>query len=106
MLALASAWIGLVSLLLAGTMILYRAAFTDLTVTLVLYFASPGALCLAGLVLWAHRNEDSTDPALQAQRLQAKVGIGLALAAAAAVYVLVIRAARITPDWTGNAAGI
>ncbi len=95
MLALTSVWIGLVVMVLAAAMVVYRPAFTDWTVTLVLYFGSPGAMCLAGLVLWAHRKEGSTDPGLAARRLQAKVSIALAILAAAIVYLLVIFATRV-----------
>src|SRR3990172_2916884 len=90
MLALASVWIGLASLGLSVAMVVYRPAFTDLTVTLVLYFGSPGSLCLAGLVLWAYRKEDRADPGIVAQRKQAWVAISLAIAAAAIVYLLVL----------------
>ena len=93
--ALASTWIGLASLLLAATMALYRPAMTDLSVTLVLYFGSPGAFCLAGLVLWAYRKDVGAEPGIAAQRMQAKVAIGLALIAAAIVYLLVIFAEPI-----------
>ncbi len=93
--ALASAWIGLASLLLAAIMALYRPAMTDLTVTLVLYFGSPGAMCFAGLVLWAYRKEDALDPGIAAQRAQARVAIVLALVAALIVYLLVIFAEPI-----------
>jgi peptidoglycan biosynthesis protein MviN/MurJ (putative lipid II flippase) len=99
-LALASVWIGLAALVLAATMVLYRPAFTDWTVPMVLYFGSPGAMCLAGLVLWAYRKEDPTDPGLSAQRLQAKIAIAFALIAAAIVYLLFIfseKLARIEP---------
>lgn len=95
MLALASAWIGLVSLLMATSMVLYRPAFSDLGVTLVLYFGAPGAICLGGLVLWAHRRDKVPSRELQAQRLQAGVGITLAVLSAAMVYWLVIGAERI-----------
>lgn len=97
MLALTSVWIGLLSLLLAGTMVLHRPVFTDWTVTLVLYFGSPGAMCLAGLVLWALRKEDFDDGGVAAQRLQAKVAIALALFAAAIVYLLIIYSAKLEP---------
>jgi hypothetical protein len=92
MLALSSVWIALGTLLLAVTMLAYRPAFTDGTVTLVLYFGSPGAMCLAGLVLWAHRKESSGDEGLRARRVQAKTAIALALLAAAIVYGLVMNA--------------
>lgn len=90
MLALASAWIGLISLLIATTMWLYRPAFTDLGIALVLYFGAPGSMCLGGMVLWAHRKEDSASAGVAAQRLQARVGIILALIAIVIVYALVI----------------
>jgi heme/copper-type cytochrome/quinol oxidase subunit 2 len=90
MLALASVWIGLAALALSAAMVVYRPAFTDLTVTLVLYFGAPGSLCLAGLVLWAYRREDRADPGVAAQRKQARVAIVLALVAAVIVYLLVI----------------
>ena len=90
MLALASVWIGLAVFALSVAMVVYRPVFTDLTVTLVLYFGSPGSLCLAGLVLWAYRKEDRADPGVSAQRKQAQVAIVLSLVAAAIVYLLVI----------------
>ena len=89
MLALASVWIALGVFLLAVAMFLYRPVFNDLTVTLVVYFGSPGALCLAGLVLWAYRKERSGDPGVAAQRVQAKFAITLAVLAAAVIYLLV-----------------
>ena len=97
MLALASVWIGLASLVLAAAMLVFRPAMTDWSVTLVLYFGSPGALCLAILVLWAHRGEDSSDPGLEARRLQAKVAIVLAILAAAIVYALIIGSEKLLP---------
>jgi len=97
MLALASVWIGLAALALSLAMVLYRPAFTDLTVTLVLYFGAPGSLCLAGLVLWAYRREDRADPGVAAQRKQAGVAIVLALVAAALVYLLVIFSHKLEP---------
>jgi hypothetical protein len=97
MLALASVWIALASLLLAAAMAVYRPAMTDVTVLLVLYFGSPGALCLAGLTLWAHRKDTSTDPGLAARCLQAKVAIAMALAAAAIVYLLIIFSRKLVP---------
>ena len=89
MLALASVWIGLGVFLLAVAMLVHRPAFTDLTVTLIVYFGSPGAMCLAGLVLWAYRKEKTPEPGVVAQRLQAKAAIVLAVLAAAIVYLLV-----------------
>ena len=97
MLALASVWIGLAVFALSVAMVVYRPAFTDLTVTLVLYFGSPGSLCFAGLVLWALRKEDVADPGIAAQRKQAHVAIALALVAAAIVYLLVIFSHKLEP---------
>ncbi len=97
MLALLGVWIGLGSFGLAIAMLVYRATFTDLNVTLVLYFGSPGSLCLAGLVLWAFRKEDTSDEAVQSQRLQAKVAIAFALLAAAIVYAIVIYSDKFEP---------
>ena len=104
MLALTSVWIGLTAMVLAVAMLVHRPAFTDLTVTLVLYFGSPGALCFAGLVLWAHRKEDGADAGVAAQRLQAKAAITLALLAAAIVYALVIGAAPVEPIESSSSA--
>ncbi len=98
MLALASVWIGLASFVIAAAMLGYRPMFTDVTVTLVLYAGSPGALCLAGLVLWAYRKDGSSDPGISAQRLQAKVAIALASLAIVIVYALVIAAEEIVVD--------
>lgn len=97
MLALTSVWIGLAAFALSVAMVVYRPVFTDLTVTLVLYFGSPGSLCLAGLVLWAYRKEDRADPGVSAQRKQARVAIFLAIAAAAIVYLLVIFSHKLEP---------
>ena len=95
MLALLSVWLGLASFLLAATMLVYRPAMTDPAILAVLYFGAPGSLCLAGLVLWAHRNDPDPDPGLVAQRLQAKVAIVLSLIAAAIIYGLIIGSHKI-----------
>lgn len=95
MLALLGVWLGLVSFVLAAAMLLYRPAMTDLGILLILYFGAPGSLCLAGLVLWAHRADTDGDPGIAAQRLQSKVAIVLSLAAAAIVYGLIIASQKI-----------
>jgi hypothetical protein len=95
MLALLSVWLGLASLILAVVMLFYRPAMTDPAILLILYFGAPGALCLAGLTLWANRTDDNPEPAILAQRLQSKVAITLALGAAAIVYALIIRSHKI-----------
>ncbi len=97
MLALMSTWLGMATLLLASAMLLFRPAFTDWTVTLVLYFGSPGAMCSAGMVLWAHRKDDHSDPGLESQRLQAKIAFALAVLAAAIVYALIIFSTKLEP---------
>jgi hypothetical protein len=98
LLALLSVWISLLVFVLSFTMAFYRPAFTDLTVVLVLWFGSPLALCLSGLVLWAYRKDTSGDRAIAAQRTQAKVAIGLALAATAIVYALIIFSTKLEPN--------
>lgn len=101
MLALLSVWIGLLSFLIAALMLIYRPAFTDLTVPLVLWFGTPGSLCLALMVLWAYRKKsgiDQADPGVRAQRIQAKVAVALAILAAAIVYALIIGAEKIGPS--------
>ena len=97
MLALSSVWIALASLLVALAMVLHRPLFTDVTVTLVLYFGSPAAMCFAGLVLWAYRKEPTTDPGIRAQRVQAKVAIAVAVLAASIVYLLIFRSQKLEP---------
>ncbi|HEY3244076.1 MAG TPA: hypothetical protein VGM03_12080 [Phycisphaerae bacterium] len=96
MLAFVSVWMGLACLLLALGMLIYRPLFNDVSLVVLLYFGVPGTLCLAGLVLWAHRKNGSADPAVGLQRRQCKVAIGLGLAAAAIVYALVIAAQRVS----------
>jgi ABC-type glycerol-3-phosphate transport system permease component len=92
--ALMSVWLSLASLLLAAAMVLHRPLWNDYTVTLVLYFGSPGSLCLAGLVLWSLRREDPAEPGIAGQRRQAKIAMAQAVLAAAIVYALVIFAER------------
>lgn len=95
MLALLSAWIGLLSFLLAGGMWVYRPLMTDGTIVAVLYFGAPAALCLGGLVLWAHRRDPTLDHGLAAQRVQCKVGMTLAVLGVAIVYGLIIASRKL-----------
>lgn len=97
MLALAAVWIALGTLLLAVEMVVYRSAFNDVGVVLVLWFGAPGALCFAGLVLWSLRKEAGVDPNVRNQRIQAKVAMVLALLAAAIVYLLIIFSHKLDP---------
>ena len=96
MLSLLSAWIGLVTFLLAAGMVVHRPMMTDLAVTVVLWLGSPGSMCLAGLVLWAYRKEPG-DPAIHGQRVQAKVAIVMSILAAALVYILIIYSQKLVP---------
>ena len=95
MAALFSVWLGLACLSLSLAMVFWRPAFHDVTVLINMWFACPGTICMAGLVLWAHRKDNSGDSGIAARRIQSKVAIGLALTAAAIVYALVIGAHRI-----------
>ncbi|MHC4064985.1 MAG: hypothetical protein ACYSUQ_11405 [Planctomycetota bacterium] len=92
MAALISVWLGMACLSLSLLMVAWRPAFNDVTVLLNLYFGCPGTVCVAGLVLWAHRKDRGNDTGPAGRRLQAKVAIGLALLAAAIVYALIMRA--------------
>ncbi len=95
MLALLSVWISLASLVLAGTMLVYRPAFTDFAVALVLWLGAPLAMCLAGLTVWAYRKESTADPGLQARRAQCWTAIGISILAAAIVYALIIGSHKV-----------
>ena len=97
MLALAAVWAAMVSLFLSLLMLVYRPAFTDPTVTVVLWFGVPGALCFAGLTLWAHRDEGSDDLGVVARRIQAKIAIVLGILAAGIVYALIIFSTKLDP---------
>ena len=97
MAALASVWLGFVTLIVSLTMLFWRPAFTDITVPFVLWLGSPGTMCIAGLVLWSSRKEKDHDEGMAAQRLQCKVAIFLAIAAAAVVYYLIINADQVLP---------
>lgn len=88
MLALLSVWMSVACLALAGAMLLFRRAFTEFTMILFMEFMAPATLCLAGLVLWGHRKDHSPEPAVIAQRLQAKVAIALTLISVAIMYVI------------------
>jgi hypothetical protein len=91
MLALLSVWLGLAAMLLAAVMVVRRALFHDVWITITLYTAVL-ALTLGGVALWALRKESREDPAVPAQRTQCFVGCGCALLAIAIVYTLVARA--------------
>ncbi len=94
MLALGSAWLGLATLVLAAAMI-----FFDRLSTMPRLFG--GLLRFSRLYLLGGTRAlgppkgCSDDPAVAAQRLQAKVGIVLGVIAAAIAYVLAIFAQRL-----------
>ncbi|NOS99328.1 MAG: hypothetical protein HOP29_01725 [Phycisphaerales bacterium] len=106
MLALLSVWIALASLVLAVAMAVHRPAFTDLSVWLVLWLGAPGAMCLAGMVLWSYRKDVVAGRGVRAQRMQCKVAIAMALVGAAIVYVLVIGAEEIPGGLPGVSGSI
>lgn len=95
MAAFVSVWMGMATLGVAMVMLLWRPAFTDLNVWLVLWLGAPGTMCVAGLVLWAYRKRDADEPGVTPQRIQCKVAIAFALAATAIVYALVMGAQRV-----------
>lgn len=98
MLAFLSVWIGLGTLALAAGMFLHRPLFTDVAVVLVLWVGAPGAMCLAGLVLWAYRKDTSHDAGVSGQRMQAKIAMAMAGGAAAIVYLLIIYSHKLNDD--------
>ncbi len=100
MMAFVSVWMGLGCLIAAITMLIWRQAFTDFHIWLVLWLGAPGTMCLAGLVLWSFRNEVNPEPAVVNQRLQCKVAIGMAFVAVVIVYVLIFNAEELDPDAT------
>ena len=95
MLALLSVWLGMISLFLSLLMLVYRPAFTDSAVTAVLWFGAPGAMCFAGLTLWAHRDDGREELGIVARRIQAKAAIGMSVVAAAIVYGLIIFSTKL-----------
>ena len=88
MLALLSVWLAMAALIMSVAMVLHRAWFTDVWLTVALYTAIL-SLTLAGMTLWALRKEPATGPGVAGRRRQCQVGIGLSLAAIAIVYALV-----------------
>lgn len=87
MLALGSAWLGLFVCLLSAVMVVYRPAFHDLTLPVVLYGAVIAIGC-GGLVLMRKTQPGDRAAAVDAQRLQAQVGIGLGMVAVIVTYGL------------------
>ena len=95
MLALGSAWIGLLVAALAGLMVFYRPAFNDVMLPIVLYGAVIAIGC-GGLVLMRKPVLGDSPEAAAAQSTQARVGIGLGMLAVITVYILMKFATRIT----------
>jgi len=88
MLALLSVWLSVAALAMSIAMLVRRAWFTDVWLTVTLYTAIL-SLTLAGLTLWALRKEPPTGPGVAGRRRQCQVGIALSLLAIAIVYALV-----------------
>ena len=76
------------ALALSVAMVLHRAWFTDVWLTVALYTAIL-SLTLAGITWWALRKEPAAAPGVAGRRRQCQVGIGLSLVAIAVVYALV-----------------
>ena len=87
MLALSSAWIGLIMAGLSIAMVVYRPLFNDWALPVVLYGAV-GAIALGGLVLMRKSQPGDEPNAAQAQRIQAKVGVSLGIVSYMIVFVL------------------
>lgn len=96
--AFCSVWFAVAAFVLAVVMLVYRPAMTDTTIPLVLWFAAPGAMCLAGMVLWSYRKDLDPEPGVIAQRQQARVALFLAIAAAAIVYYLIISSTKLNEN--------
>jgi hypothetical protein len=88
MLALLSVWLAMAALLLSGAMLVRRAWFTDVWLTVALYTAIL-SMTLAGMTLWALRKEPGDGLGVSGRRQQCRVGFGLSLVAIAIVYALV-----------------
>ena len=93
-LALISPWLGVAAL--GCAVAVWPAGHADPLVAITLMVLSPGAIASGAGVLWVHRGVPTSDGAIAAQRLQARVGIGLGLLAALLVYVFVFLSRR--PD--------
>lgn len=106
MFAFMSVWLGLACFVASIVMVVWRAAFTDTMVFLLLWIGAPGTMWLAGMVLWANRKMSASESGISAQRLQCKVAIGLAVAAAAIVYALVFNAQEVPGGLLGPTGGV
>ncbi|MEE8169078.1 MAG: hypothetical protein V3T70_00890 [Phycisphaerae bacterium] len=87
MLAISSAWLGLIACVLSVTMVFYRPVFHDSVIPVVLYGAVLAIGC-GGLVMMRRDRSDDQPDARTAQKLQAQVGIGLGMAAVVVTYAL------------------
>ena len=86
-LALISAWVGLIALVVS--VLLWILPVADPIIALLLLVLDPAAVCAGVLVLWIYRRHESTQDTVLQQKLQAKVGIALAVAAVAAGYTFI-----------------
>lgn len=95
MLALGSAWIGLLMLALSLAMVAYRPLFHDWVLPVVLYGAV-AAIALGGLVLMRKSKPGDDEQAARAQRVQAKVGVTLGIVSYMIMFVLFKLAQQIS----------
>lgn len=95
MLALISAWSGLLVCILAVVMTLYAPAFNDVTIPLDLYGAVLGIGC-GGMVLMRRLQPDDDERANAAQKTQAIVGIGLSMCGFFLTYGTMAVARKVT----------
>lgn len=87
LLALSSAWLGLIVFVLSLTIAGWPRAFNDWTLPAALYGAVL-AITFGGLALMRRPQPGDDTLAAQSQSVQAKVGIGLAMAAVAIAYAM------------------
>ena len=95
MLAIASAWIGLLMCGLSIAMVVYRPLFNDVMLPIVLYGAVL-AITFGGLVLMRRTQPEDLMHAVAAQKMQAKVGIALGTLSFMIVYVLL----KLAQPWS------
>jgi len=87
-LALASVWLGLAAVIASA--LLWFLPYPDQWVAATFLVLDPGAIGAGALVLWIYRGHENTEPTIDIQRLQAKVGITLGIAAVILGYIYVM----------------
>lgn len=86
--ALASSWVGLMSL--GGSVLLWWLPNPDVGLPVVLLLLTPGSLTSGVLVLWIYRHGRVVTQTVRLQCLQAKVGIMLGLVGVGLAYTFVL----------------